>query len=83
MTKKKQKFVQCRMEREIDGVMSQTTSWLPTEFAEVGRIIDLKDETWSEGWTVVQAGPFVDDPLDWRKAIREHRKRTGDSNPKP
>jgi len=59
-------------------------SYLPEKFAQKGRVLALKTEDgdWASGWRVEQVGPAVEDPPDWRAAIRQHRKATGDSLPK-
>ncbi len=43
---------QCRLERG----QAKQTSWIPSEFATEGRIVDLKDRRgfWSEGWRVAK-----------------------------
>lgn len=58
-------------------------SWIPAKFAKVGQVLKLKDNNeWDDGWIVEWTG-FTEQHLeDPRKAIREHRKRTGDSLPK-
>ena len=65
--------------------MTYTTTWLPEKFAEVGRILKLCNEydRWDNGWKVMSVSEaFITNPPDYRKSIREHKKRTGDSLPK-
>ena len=89
------KFRQCRLVKKVGTANVETVSWLPTEFPvrgggsrarlRVGSVVDLREEdgTWSKDWTVVSTGTSeVEDPPDWRKLIKGHRKMTGDSTPR-
>jgi len=67
-------------------VVSQTT-YIPVKFAVVGQVLKLKDPLsgqWVNGWKVVAVYNLTSEKsvLDYRKAIRNHRKNTGDSLPK-
>jgi hypothetical protein len=77
-------YRQCRLGRPLPNGRMETTSYLPALFARVGAQLRLKDEdgNWVSGWEVLQAGPLVDEPPDWRKLIKGHRKMTGDSMPR-
>jgi hypothetical protein len=77
-------YRQCRLTRTIATGRLETTSYLPAQYARVGNVLGLKDEdgTWTMNWEVVSAGPLVEDPPDWRKLVRGHRKMTGDSMPR-
>lgn len=59
-------------------------SFIPEKFAKVDGVVKLKDshDNWSDGWVVKSVGVLTDEPPDYKKAIREHKKRTGDSLPK-
>lgn len=74
------KYIQCKI---VKGNTKQI-SWIPKKFAVVGKGLKLKDEydNWSYGWVVKEAFGEVDEKHipDWRKAIRNHRKSTGDSS---
>jgi hypothetical protein len=81
------KYAQCSMRRIVDGSCVVTTSYIPTQFAKVGRVLKLKDsdDRWVDGWVVETVGDVVvegDSVPDHRKAIRNHRKSTGDSAPR-
>ena len=74
------------MKREIAGGSVRTTSYIPQQFAKLGSVLRLKDKhkKWTNGWVVESIGDCVvegDRVPDYRKAIRNHRKSTGDSNP--
>jgi hypothetical protein len=84
---RKMKYVQCEMLRVIDGGAVRTTSYIPQQFAKLGKTLKLKDDNdeWSDGWVVHCVGDTVvegDSVPDYRKAIRSHRKQTGDSAPR-
>ncbi len=77
------KYRQCVLQRQLTSETA-TTSFIPEKFANVGEVLKLKDSNgnWTDGWVVKSAGQLVDEPPDFRKAIKSHRKRTGDSLPK-
>lgn len=68
------------LKKTTTGHITQT-SYIPDQYAKLGKVVKLlKDETWEDGWEVIQrSDTAVDDAPDYRKAIRSHRKNTGDS----
>lgn len=81
---KRVKYIQCEMKRTIVDGLVRTISFIPQRFAKLGRVLKLKNEhdQWVDGWTVEFVGNTVVDSADapdYRKAIRRHRKSTGDS----
>ncbi len=48
------KYAQCAMRRIVAGASVVTTSYIPTQFAKVGRVLKLKDsdDRWVDGWVV-------------------------------
>ena len=85
MIMKKYKFRQCKVKRKVPNGIVQMVSFLPENFAVIGKVLKLKDENtgkWTDGWVVEFVGDLEDKPLDYRKAIRKHRNNTGDSTPK-
>ncbi|WP_442511779.1 hypothetical protein SH528x_003507 [Novipirellula sp. SH528] len=81
------KYVQCAMRRDIAGGSVRTTSYIPQEFAKVGRVLRLKDDNvgWVDGWVVDFVGDEIvegDQLPDSHKAIKNHRKSKGDSTPR-
>jgi hypothetical protein len=39
-----------------------TTSWIPSKFAEINKIVDLKEnEDWDCGWTIIKTYSSVPD----------------------
>ena len=77
---KKTLYSQCTLQK--NNIVQ--ISWIPERFAKVGKILKLKSENdiWDNGWVVTFVGntdEHIDSP---QVAIREHRKRTGDSLPK-
>lgn len=77
-------YRQCVLRRPIAGGHQQTTSWLPLQFADVGRRLRLKDDdgNWEGGWEVVAAGHTQDRPTSPHEQIKNHRRATGDSAPR-
>ncbi len=81
------KYAQCAMRRIVAGASVVTTSYIPTQFAKVGRVLKLKDsdDRWVDGWVVETVGDKIVESErlpDHRKAIRNHRKSTGDNAPR-
>ena len=60
------------------------TSWIPAKFAKVGGILKIKDDCdqWEDGWVVEHVGSESEEPADVHKAIKVHRRATGDSLPR-
>jgi hypothetical protein len=55
---KKAKFYrQCRLQKTVEGRVSEEVSYIPEPYCVVGRILKLKakDGTWEDGWEVVSA----------------------------
>ena len=73
-------FRQCKLQK---GDTYQV-SYIPDCYAEIGRLIKLKEgDIWESGWEVIEvSNNKTDCPPDYRKDIRGHRKTTGDSLPK-
>jgi len=44
---------QCTLVKKTDFGIKNTMSWIPEKFAELGRLVDIKDDgKWSKGWKV-------------------------------
>jgi hypothetical protein len=73
-------YRQCKL---VNGDTNQTC-WIPSKFAQIGRILKLKTNgQWIGGWLVKDIYPYtIDKPIYSEKMIRSHTKRTGDSLPK-
>ena len=79
-------YRQCVLEK-VDGKATlKTVSYIPEKFAIVGKTLKLKsdDDVWEDGWVVMAAGDKTSEDLvpDTHKAIKVHRKATGDSSKK-
>ena len=55
------KYAQCAMRRIVAGASVVTTSYIPTQFAKVGRVLKLKDsdDRWVDGWVVETVGDVI------------------------
>jgi hypothetical protein len=75
-------YRQCRLQKEN----SQQMSWIPEEFAEVNKVLKLRNEDgeWDNGWTVTSVGNRLEEHYlpNVNQMIKGHRKNTGDSLPK-
>ena len=81
------RYAQCLMRRKTEGGSVCTTSYIPEQFAKLGRTLRLRDQhgNWVGGWVVEFVGASLTDAADapdHRKAIRNHRRATGDSQPR-
>ena len=51
------RYRQCELTRTSDGTTRRLTSWIPKQFAAVGRTLRLRSEEtgeWTDGWKVVK-----------------------------
>ena len=84
---KRTNYVQCTLTRTMTGTVERMVSYIPKSFAEVGKVLKLRDDSnqWIDGWVVRFVGNEVvehDKLPNVRKAVRQHRKSTGDYLPK-
>lgn len=82
---KKVFFNQCWMEKRIEGGLAHTTSWIPEQFAKVGKTLKLRQNgVWEDGWKVKMVGARLSEEYlpDAHDDIKALRKATGDSLPK-
>jgi hypothetical protein len=72
-------YTQCVLRR---GNVEQV-AFIPSEFAKKGNFVKIEESgIWTNGWKVISVGQVVEKPIYSEKAIRQHRKNTGDSLPK-
>ena len=72
-------FHQCKLVKTIGRVRITTTSWLPIQYAVVGKHLDLKDGKWERGWVVEYVGSIAlseDAILNTESFYRQHRLAT-------
>lgn len=50
-------YKQCKLQRKN----IQTVAYIPSEFAKVGKVVQIKQEdgSWDDGWTVLSASEAV------------------------
>ena len=77
-------YSQCTLRRQHAKGWIVTTSFIPQQYAKLGQMLKLKDDDgfWVDGWIVENVGISVleaSDLPDSHKAIKNHRKSTGDS----
>jgi hypothetical protein len=80
-------YAQCELRKAAPGGHQYQVSWLPVQFAQVGRVLRLRAAgVWDDGWRVVRVYPFrrTGDDLDredrasvesLRKAVHHRRRR--------
>jgi hypothetical protein len=79
---KKTYYRQCRLNKS--GMLDQV-SWIPEQFAVLGKVLKLRNEggEWDDGWVVKNVGDTrLDETPHAEGLIRSHRRATGDSLPK-
>lgn len=79
-------YRQCRLSKKTQNGEMIQTSWIPDQFAKLGKVIKIRQsDVWSNGWIVKQVSetclPESNLP-NFHKEIKGHRKTTGDSLPK-
>jgi hypothetical protein len=77
-------YVQCTLVHVAAESTFRITSWIPKRFAHVGKCLRLRqdDRQWQDGWLVQSVGTTVlteNELPDSHKAVRSHRRSTGDS----
>jgi len=61
---------QCKLTKPTESGVCETTSWIPEEYATVGRVVKLKNAgEWSGGWVVSE----VYDRMPSEEAMRRSR----------
>lgn len=77
-------YVQCKLEHFIgDGKTVEKVAFIQEKLASLGEKVQFKENgQWDHGWVVMHVGTRRIGVPDTRRAIREHKKRTGDSLPK-
>ena len=47
---------QCRLSRQNKGKMETITTWLPEEFAKIGKVLELETSggEWENGWAICE-----------------------------
>jgi hypothetical protein len=80
------KYKQCSLSRKDGDKIVRQVSWIPVKWASTGQVLKLKaNNEWTDGWVVDSVGLDILDQNevpDSHKAVKEHRKRTGDNLPK-
>jgi hypothetical protein len=73
----------CRLVKPVPTGEKVVVSWIPEAFAEVGRVVKLKNEkTWEDGWVVREVWssrlPAAQVP-DFHELSKAHLRATGDA----
>lgn len=74
MSKQKQIYRQCRLEKITDTGKLIDVSWIPAKYAKENKSLSIKiNEEWTDGWVVQHVGGTMDvDELELqRKAQRD------------
>lgn len=75
-------YRQCTLEKFVNGSTLKQVAYIPDCYAILNKVIKIKnEEIWDDGWVVtgVYAKIHEDHLPDNYKAIKLHRKNTGDS----
>lgn len=74
----------CRLVKPVATGEKVVVSWIPEKFAEVGRVLKLRnDKLWDDGWVVRTAGTnrLRGDQLpDFHELSKAHLRATGDTS---
>ena len=77
------KYCQCILKKDDPPGYLQMVSWIPQQYAQIGKVIKLKnndDDTWNDGWTVIaNSDPISEEKLaNYHRDVKWHLKNTGD-----
>lgn len=80
-------YKQCKLEKKVENGTKHIVSYIPEQFAVVGKVLKLRDsdKVWENGWVVKSAGNNAipeKEIVDAHQTIKGHRKMTGDADPK-
>lgn len=75
----------CRLVKPVGTCEKVVVSWIPEKFAEVGRVVKLKDDdkTWEDGWVVREVWSSrlpADQVPDFHELSKAHLRATGDAS---
>ena len=70
-------YHQCVLTRQNDSSFSARVSWIPEEFAILGRVVKLKaeDGIWVDGWKVGEVGARQEAAYVENHAMDHRRQR--------
>lgn len=74
----------CRLVKPVATGEKVVVSWIPDQFAELGRVVKLKDDNgqWEDGWVVREVWserlPASEVP-DFHELSKAHLRATGDA----
>lgn len=71
-------YRQCTLDLKMNGCRMVLTTWLPEKYAELDRVLKLKDRTsgaWEDGWVATQVGT-VQKPEEYVVDHSQDHKRT-------
>jgi hypothetical protein len=76
-------YRQCRLVKRTQTGELQQMSWIPDQFAVVGKVLKLRaDGVWDNGWVVQLAGHNLlsaDQVPDFHEMSKAHLRATGDA----
>ena len=76
-------YRQCRLVKPVATGEKVVVSWIPEAFAELGRVVKLKDAGgWEDGWQVREVGSnrLAQNQLpDFHELSKAHLRATGDA----
>lgn len=83
MRKKTIFYRQCHLVKPMEVGELRQMSWIPEQYAVLGKVLKLRqEETWVDGWVVATVSSTrLEEKLlpDSHKEIKSHRKKTGDA----
>ncbi|QEL20078.1 hypothetical protein [Limnoglobus roseus] len=84
MARKNVFYRQCRLVKDMGQSQCVQVSWIPDQFAELGRTLKLRDEdkNWENGWVVRGVGRnrlAAADVPDFHELSKAHLRATGDA----
>lgn len=65
------RYRQCIMTKSSGQSILQVTSWIPEQFAKIGKYLKLKDD---DGWKVISVGSVVYDEQTVNERSQDYKK---------
>lgn len=77
-------YKQCRLRKVEKDKITETVSWIPEQFAVVGKFLQLKDDDkWTNGWEVLSTSDRLIDSIVEKLSHNSHKIWKATSGPCP
>jgi len=75
-------YTQCKLKKKTQDGETHQMSWIPSEFAKVGKVLKLRDEgtdNWDNGWVVEAAySTRTWEEVNRASQLHKHQRKASD-----